>query len=204
VEVRLCDETEWSVGWVVADEFMERCSHALRDGEGRVWVIDPVADEDAEARIRALGEPAGVIQLLDRHNRDCADLAGRLGVQHHRVPFDGVPGSPFEVIAVRRRRRWQEVALWWAERRVLVCADALGTARYYRAGDEPLAVNPLMRFFPPRALVQVEPETILVGHGEGLHDGATEALHDALSSPWRRLPKLAVSLAGGRARRRSR
>jgi hypothetical protein len=201
VDVRICDETEWSVGWVL-DEFMERCSHALRDSEGRVWAVDPVDDGEAEARIRALGEPAGVIQLLDRHNRDCADLAGRLGVPHHRVPFDGVTGSPFVVIAVRRRRRWQEVALWWPERRALVCADAVGTARYYRAGDERLGTNPLMRLTPPRPLAQVEPETILVGHGEGVHEGAAEALREALSSPWRRFPQLAVSLAGGRARRR--
>jgi glyoxylase-like metal-dependent hydrolase (beta-lactamase superfamily II) len=192
VDVRVCDETEWSVGWVVADEFMERCSHALRDGDGRVWVIDPVADEGAESRIRAFGEPAGVIQLLDRHNRDCAELAGRLGVPHHRVPFDGVPGSPFDVIAVRRRRRWKEVALWWPERRVLVCADALGTARYYRAGDDPLGPNPLLRLTPPRMLAQVDPAAILVGHGEGLFEAAGEALRETLRTSRRRIPQLAL------------
>jgi glyoxylase-like metal-dependent hydrolase (beta-lactamase superfamily II) len=192
VEVRACDETEWSAGWVL-DEFMERCSHALRDGDGRVWVVDPVDDGGAEARIRALGEPAAVIQLLDRHNRDCAELAERLGVAHHRVPFDGVPGSPFDVIAVRRRRRWQEVALWWPERRVLVCGDALGTARYYRAGDERLGTNPLMRLTPPRPLAQVEPEAILVGHGEGVFEDAAGALHEALDTARRRTPRLALS-----------
>ena len=30
----------------------------------------------------ALGEIAGVLQLLDRHNRDCAPLAERFGVPH--------------------------------------------------------------------------------------------------------------------------
>ena len=38
--------------------------------EGGVWVIDPVAWSDAEERARALGEPRGVLQLLDRHDRD--------------------------------------------------------------------------------------------------------------------------------------
>jgi hypothetical protein len=202
VDVELCDETDFGVGWIAVGEFMERCSHALRDGDGRVWAIDPVADEGAEARIRALGAPAGVIQLLDRHNRDCAGLAARLGVPHHRVPFDGVPGSPFEVIAVRRRRRWQEVALWWPERRVLVCADALGTARYYRAGDERLATNPLMRPIPPRPLGQVAPEHILVGHGPGLHDRAAAALDEALTTARRRLPKLLLSWLRNRRSRR--
>ena len=104
---------------------MERCSHALVD-DGRVWVIDPLVGDGVEERIRAAGEPAGVLQLLDRHNRDCAELAKRLGVPHHVVPTTGVP--PFELIPIRMGRRWKEVALWWPERRVLVCADALGTA----------------------------------------------------------------------------
>ncbi len=155
MQISFCDESELGFGWIVA-EFMERCSHALVD-RGRVWLVDPVLGEGIEERTRAAGEPAGVIQLLDRHRRDCAELAQRLGVPHHEVPFDGVPGSPFEVIAVRRRRRWQEVALWWPERRVLVCADAVGTARYYRAGDERLAVNPLLRLTPPLPLAQIQP-----------------------------------------------
>jgi hypothetical protein len=192
VDARPCDESDWSVGWVL-DEFMERCSHALRDGDGRVWAIDPVDDGEAESRVRALGEPAGVIQLLDRHSRDCAALAGKLGVPHHRVPFDGVPGSPFETIPVRRRRRWKEVALWWPERRVLVCGDALGTARYYRAGDERLATNPLMRLTPPRVLGQVEPDAILVGHGVGVHEDAAAALDDALATSRKRIGGLALS-----------
>ena len=48
----------------------------------------------------ALGEPAGVVQLLDRHNRDCAAVAAELGVPHLVVP-DAVPDSPFEAIPRR-------------------------------------------------------------------------------------------------------
>ena len=90
--MRYCDETEWGFGWI-QEERMARCSHALRV-EGRVWVLDPVDGTGLEERIRGLGEPAGVIQLLDRHNRDCAAFAVRLGVSHHVVPFQGVPGAP--------------------------------------------------------------------------------------------------------------
>ena len=198
--VAFCDESDLGFGWVV-DEFMERCSHALL-ADARVWLVDPVADEAAEERARGLGEPAGVIQLLDRHGRDCADLARRLGVPRHEVPYDGIPGSPFEVLGVANRRRWKEVALWWPERRVLVCADALGTARYYRSGDERLAVNPLLRLTPPMALGQVEPEAILVGHGAGIDEGAAEALHEALGTARRRAPGLAVSWLRHRRSRR--
>lgn len=58
---------------------MQRASHALAV-EGRVWLVDPVDAPELEARIRLLGEPAGVVQLLDRHGRDCAAWAARLGV----------------------------------------------------------------------------------------------------------------------------
>ena len=108
--------------------------------------------------MRALGEPAGVIQLLDRHERDCAAFARRLGVPHHVVPFEDV--GPFEAMPVVRRSRWREVALWWPERRVLVCADALGTVPHYFAlGGERLGVHPLLRLTPPRSSGGSSPST---------------------------------------------
>ena len=91
------------------DERLERCSHALR-AEGRVWIVDPVDAPGVEERIRGLGEPAGVIQLLDRHRRDSAALAARLDVPIHVTPFQGVPGAPFDPVLVARHRLWREVA----------------------------------------------------------------------------------------------
>jgi hypothetical protein len=186
------------LGWIV-DEFLERCSHALVAG-GRVWLIDPVAGDGVEDRINTAGEPAGVIQLLDRHNRDCRRIAERFGVPHHIVP-NRLPGAPFEFITIRDTRRWKEVALWWAERRVLVLADALGTARYYRARGERIGVHPFMRLRPPRQqLERLAPVRILCGHGEGIHDEAEAALRDALRTARRRIP--AQLAASARAWRR--
>jgi hypothetical protein len=182
--VEAVDEFDAGFGWLVEDEFMERCSHALL-AEGRTWLIDPV---DAP-RARDVTDVAGVIQLLDRHNRDCASLASRFGVPHQVVPQERL--GPFEFLPVRLKRRWREVALWWPERRVLVCADALGTARYYRAGDERLAVHPLLRLRPPR--FEVEPDVILCGHGRGVFDDAPGALREALKTSRRRFPKQFVS-----------
>ena len=102
---RFCDETEWALGWIQVER-LARCSHALR-AEGRVWVFDPVDSPGVEERIRGLGEPAGVIQLLDRHGRDSAALAERLGVPRHETPFDGVPGAPFDPVAIVRHRFWR-------------------------------------------------------------------------------------------------
>lgn len=201
MRVHFCDEFDGGFGWIV-DEFMQRCSHALVV-DGHVWVIDPVDGDGVEERVRAAGQPAGVLQLLDRHNRDCAALADRLGVRHHVVPQGSL--GPFACISLTARRFWQEVALWWPDRRVLVCADALGTAPYFRAGDERLAVNPVLRLLPPRRqLGALQPDIILSGHGEGILQDADAVLREALSTSRRRIPgQVASALRSWRASRPS-
>jgi hypothetical protein len=190
MQVRFCDEFDSGFGWIV-DEFMQRCSHALVV-DGRVGVSDPVEGDGVEERVRAAGTPAGVVQLLDRHNRACATLAARLGVRHHLLPQGSL--GPFACIAVKDSRSWKEVALWWPDRRVLVCADVLGTAPYFRAGNERLAVHPLLRLRPPRRqLGALQPDVILCGHGEGVLENADAALREALSTSLRRIPGQAAS-----------
>lgn len=186
--VRFCDELGFAFGWISPSPArLERTSHALAH-DGRVWLVDPADGEGVEERIRALGDPVGVVQLLDRHSRDCAALAGRLAVPHYRPPLDRIPGAPFSIVPVVRRRLWREVALWWAARAVLVCGDALGTAPYFLGPGERLAVHPLLRLTPPRPLAAFAPRHVLVGHGEGVHgDEAAVAVREAVSSSRRRL-----------------
>lgn len=190
---RFCDDLGADgFGWMV-EEAMTRTSHALI-AEGRVWLVDPLDWPEAIDRACGLGEPAGVVQLLDRHDRDCAALASRLGVTHLVAP-DDVPGSPFELIPIVRRRWWRESALWWPGRKTLVTADALATNRFYTAGKAPLAVHVLLRLTPPRQLGGLDPERILVGHGEGLiGPGAADALREALRVSRRGLPGLLARL----------
>lgn len=177
---------------------MQRASHAIV-AEGRVWVIDPVDFPGVDEAICARGRPAAVIQLLDRHPRDCAALASRLGVPHLRLPRE-IGDSPFVAISVIDVPRWREVALWWPERRVLVVAEAVGTVPYYRAPGEPLAVHPFLRLTPPRRLRGLQPEHLLVGHGEGVRGPhAAAALDEALRTARRRIPAYARGL--GRPRR---
>jgi hypothetical protein len=186
--VRFVDEIGFAFGWIAPEpKSMLRASHAIAAG-GLVWVIDPVDDDAALERIRALGEVGAVLQLLDRHNRDCAHVATRFDVPHYVVPDSAPDGAPFEVIPVLRRKRWQEVALWFPGHRTLVCADALGTAPYYCAQSERLAVSPLLRLTPPRTLLKVDPAHVLVGHGEGVHDDAAKAVLEAVTRSRRRLP----------------
>ena len=199
MQVRFCDDFDGGFGWIV-DEFMERCSHALV-ADGRVWLIDALDGDELQDRIRAVGAPAGVIQLLDRHNRDCAALAERLVVPHHVVPRAAI--APFEFIPIRVGRFWKEVALWWPERRVLVSGDALGTTRYFLSGRERLGVHPLLRLRPPRKqLGSIDPAAILCGHGAGVLDEAGAALREALSTSRRRIPgQVASAVRAWRASR---
>jgi hypothetical protein len=189
---RVCDDFgSDGFSWIV-DEPMTRTSHALA-ANGDVWLIDAVDWPEAVERAHTLGRPAGVIQVLDRHRRDCATIAARLGVPHLVAP-DAVPGSPFECISVVRRKRWQERALWWPATRTLVVADALGTNAFYTGGKRSLGVHLFLRLTPPRALGAYDSERLLVGHGEAIGSDAADAIRDALRRSRRDLPRVLVRL----------
>jgi hypothetical protein len=190
---RFCDDLAASgFGWIV-EEAMTRTSHALA-ADGKVWLIDALDWPEAIDRALALGEPAGVVQLLDRHQRDCAALASRLGVPHVVAPAE-IQGSPFTCVPIMRRKRWREAALWWPDARTLVTADALGTSRFATGGKAPVGVHLFLRLTPPRALGSFEPEHLRVGHGEGVHGAVTTAaVRDALRTSRRGLPGVLLRL----------
>jgi hypothetical protein len=175
------------------DEAMTRTGHALATDDG-VWLVDPVDDAEAMERAAALGPPAGVIQLLDRHNRDCAAIAARLGVPHSKVAPE-IPGSPFEVIRVLDVPGWHEAALWWPGPRVLAVAEIVGTNAAFRLGGARAGMHPMVRALPPGALRGYQPEHLLVGHGRGVHGpDAAVALEEAYARSRRDLPRLAVRI----------
>jgi hypothetical protein len=73
---------------------MRRASHALAQ-DGDVWLVDPVDVAGLDALLAPLGTVRGVLQLLDRHARDCAALARRHGAPHIVTPPAGCRGRPF-------------------------------------------------------------------------------------------------------------
>jgi hypothetical protein len=171
---------------------MSRTAHALRSEE-RVWLIDPFDDRQALREAASLGQPAGVLQLLDRHNRDCEPIAARLEVPLLRVP-DRAPGTPFEIVPILSVARWKEVALWWAQERALIVAEAIGTAPAFALGRR-VGVHPLLRLTPPRTqLSPYRPEMLLVSHGRTVESGAAGALDDALAHSRSDLPRLLTQL----------
>lgn len=205
-EYREIDRFDGGVGWIAhPEETMERASHALVI-DGEVWVLDPVDAEGIDDLLTDLGEIAGVVVMLDRHKRDAGAIAKR-----HDVPvylprwFDGVSeklGAPvsrfdaqladtgLEAIVLKDSRLWQEVGLYDPIRGTLVVPESLGTASYFRAGGEPLGVHPMRRLAPPRGVLgSYRPDRILVGHGEGIHENAPQALADALDHARKRTPR---------------
>lgn len=185
------DESALGISWVL-DEPMQRASHAIL-ADGKVWFIDPIEVDDIVDRGAALGEPAGVLQLLDRHDRDCAAVAERLGIEDLRVP-DEVPGSPFEAIKALRVPGWKETALWWPERRLLVVAEIVGTHPITTAGTGDVGVHPMLRLLPPKSIRGFGAEHLLTGHGPPLHADAEAAIEHAYSRSIRDIPRAAVNL----------
>jgi hypothetical protein len=187
--VRLVDQLDCGFGWIhPKPAFMQRTSHALL-AEDRVWIFDPTDVGGLDERLRGLGRPASVIQLLDRHGRDCERIARRLGVPLQRGELGP---APFEPVAISRR----ELAVWWPERSLLIVPEAVGTASHYRTPGEKLGVHVFLRFAPPpQALLDLEPEHLLLGHGPGLHgDEAAAELHRALRQARLRLPLVPLAL----------
>ena len=192
VGMRFCDDRgEHGFSWLV-DEPSTRTSHALAAG-GRVWLVDTVRFEPALERALGLGRPVAVLQLLDRHNRDCAAVAAELGVPHLVVP-DEVADSPFVALAVRRTKRWRETALWWPDERTLVVAEAVGTNPFFTGARDPAGIHLLLRLAPPRDVFRdLEPAHLLVGHGEGLHGpAAAKGLRHALDTARTGFPRVAL------------
>jgi hypothetical protein len=171
---------------------MARTAHALSSNE-RVWLIDPFDDQPALQAAASLGRPAGVLQLLDRHNRHCEPIATRLGVPLLRLP-DEAPDTPFEVVPILSRRGWKEVALWWAQERALIVAEAIGTAPAFALGRR-AGVHPMLRLTPPRSqLSAYRPEMLLVGHGKTIESDGAAALDDALAHSRSDIPRLLIKV----------
>lgn len=197
------DRWDGGLGWIAhPNEQMARASHALVDGDD-VWVVDPVDAPGIDELLADLGEVAGVVVTLDRHQRDSASIANRHGVAVHLPAWidrqvdapvrrfdDRLGETDYRAIKVIDVPGWHEAALYEEGTGTLVVGDVLGTADYFLAPGERLGVHPMVRLFPPRSLEKLEPRRILVGHGAGIFDGAPYALRDALDGSRRRYPGL--------------
>jgi len=208
-DLREIDRWPGGVGWLAyPDEELRRASHALAV-DGDVWVIDPLDAPGLDDLLADLGEVAGVVVGFHRHERDAAAIADRHGVRIHVPDWSsgiaagsGVPVERFgaeladtgyRTLVVRNSSipPWQEIGLFHEAEGTLFVPESLGTASIFRAPGERLGVHPMLRLFPPRRpLSGLDPERVLVGHGEGVFDRASEAVRAALDGSRRRTPSL--------------
>ena len=83
----------------------------------------------------------------------------------------------------------REAALF--DGRTLVVPEAVGTSDFFMVGSERLGVHPVLRLTPPRRqLGNLDPERVLVGHGEGVMADGSGALASALARSRRNAPRL--------------
>lgn len=197
-----------SFAWLAQpDERFERTSAALALDGGCV-LVDPLDAPALDSALRPIRPVLGVVTLLDRHQRDAAMLAARHGAPRllpRALGGQGVALPGIEERTVIERARWKEALLWLPDRGLLVCAETLGTNAFFlaRPGDR-LGMHPLARLFPVApAFEGLRPETIAVGHGAPLREGAAEAMRQALAGARRDLPRAwaraaRLAIAGGR------
>ena len=210
--MREVDRYDDGFGWIAyPDEDMERTSHAAVGEDGGVWLIDPVDADGLDEKVAELGDVAGVVILLDRHKRDAEAIARR-----HEVPvyipewMDGVANkldapvervrtdlgeSGYGMYKLIDNALWQEAVLFSEDNGTLIVPEAVGTAGHFVTDDERLGVHPALRLKPPKRLGRFDPERILTGHGEGIHEDAEAALSDALSGARKRTPRLYAKTA---------
>ena len=198
--------------WIAhPDEDMQRASHAVVGENGGVWVVDPVDAEGLDELLAEYGEVAGVVVLLNRHKRDAAAIARRHDVSVHVPDFmDAVAQdldapvervytdlgeSGFGVHELIDNAFWKEAIIYGEHDDTLVVPEALGTAEYFLVGEERVGVHPALRLKPPKRLRRFDPERVLVGHGAGIHEDASEAIQTALSGARRRTPRLYAKAA---------
>ena len=203
-----------SFAWLAdAGDPMTRSSCAVVVDGGCV-VVDPVDVPGLDDALSAIGPVLGVVTLLDRHQRDAAALAARLGAERLLPLALGGAGLHLDGVEERTvidRRGWHESLLWLPDRRLLVCAETLATSDPFlvSAGDR-LGMHPLARIQPPRrAFDGLDPLVIAVGHGPPLRDGASDALRLTLRTARRSLPRhwarlLPAAVRASRSARRAR
>lgn len=209
-DFEVIDQWENGFGWFAhPDEVGSRASHAIR-GEDGVWVFDPLEAPGIHDRLDELGTVAGIVVQCDFHGRDTAAFAERYDVAVHlpewmdraaarvEAPTQRFPAPPGEWVelgtsgitlrTIDPLTFHRETIVYRPADGTLRSADMLNTLGVI--GDERVSWLFPHRFAPPREpFADLEPERILVGHGEGVFDNAAEALEYTLANARRFLPQ---------------
>lgn len=200
------DEWHGGLGWIThPDERTRRTSHAVMGRDG-VWLFDPLDAPGVDRLVTSLGDVVGVAVLSAGHGRDAATFADRFevpvsvpawiddittppGVRRAAVT-ETLGDSGFALRPTTSRATGPEAIAWRETDSTLYTPDLLSTLPLYRVGDERIAPSLLTRLRPIRAIAaDLDPDRIICGHGTGVFDDASGALHDALSAAHRGFPR---------------
>lgn len=213
VDIKIIDQWDNGFGWLAhPEEEGKRASHAVT-GEDGIWVIDPVDAPGLDGHLAELGEVTGVAVLCSYHTRDAERIATR-----HDVPvyiprwmdrvanrvdapisrYDTAFGnSEFEIYRFEPLSLWQEAIVYYEADGTLIVPDLIGSGPGYTVGNERIGFVLSNRLLPPRdRLGDLDPERILLGHGEGVLEDAGAALDTALSGARKRFPRALVTQLG--------
>lgn len=209
-EMEVIDQWKNGFGWFShPDELGMRASHAIR-GEDGVWVFDPLEAPGVHDRLAELGTVVGIAVQSNFHARDAASFAERydvpvyLPVWMDRVaeridtPIERFPAPPGESVEMGTSGMmirtidpvtfWREAIVYRPTDGTLRIADMIFNAM--QVGNERLAYHYFHRFAPPREpFADLDPERILLGHGEGVFHDAAGALDYTLDNARRHLPR---------------
>ncbi|RQG89866.1 hypothetical protein EA462_07575 [Natrarchaeobius halalkaliphilus] len=202
---REIDRFDDGVGWIAhREEFGQRASHAVRGEEG-IWLVDPLRAPGVGDLIAALEDDVvGVTVCSCWHARDADWFAREYDVpvsvpewmgrieERTDAPVRRYDDRPAPTIRVQRCEpvpMWSEAILFWESHETLYVPDSMGTLDPFVVGNERIGLELFRRLAPPRSLRRLEPDRILVGHGDGVFEDATRALENALAGGRRRFPR---------------
>ena len=191
------DRWEDGVGWLAhPDEPGKRASHVVRGEEG-LWILDPLDTPGVEALIDDLGgDVAGIAVCSSYHARDADRFANRYDVpvsvpawmgrieKRTDAPiryYQGDLEAGISVIRMGSIPGVSEAVLSIETHNTLYVPDMMGTIDPFTVEGERLGLSLFWRVTPPQSLRYLEPDRVLVGHGEGIFEEATQALEYALT-----------------------
>ncbi|SIS21257.1 hypothetical protein [Natronorubrum thiooxidans] len=205
--VRIINEWETGMSWMAhPEEKAERVSHAIRTADG-VWIFDPLNAPNIDQLISDLGKVAGVAVLSCWHSRDADLFAEKYGSSVYLPEWMGrvqqrvnapikryaeFPCSDLCAIPSRPYSFWDEVFLYQETSETLFIPDSLGTIGSFLVGQEVLGLQLLRRLRSPHQLSDLDPDRILVGHGEGVMENSGAVLEEALREPRKQFPRALV------------
>jgi hypothetical protein len=208
-DYREIDRWDGGVGWIAHPaEDGRRASHAVRTDEG-VWLFDPLDAPGIDDLLAEFGPVVGVAVLADYHARDAGRFARRHDVPVtvpswlRRVPnrLDAPlrrtsgPIAGFELRHLRPLYAWRESLAYRERDRTLYVPDYLSTHPKFTVGTERLGLPSLSRLSPSRGRFDgIDPQRVLVGHGEGVFEGAAGVLSETLDGARIRLPLALANL----------